>query len=481
MFDVSAFYTKKFHKPGRTISWIVSEAYNKNETHGYLNSETDFYNTLGVKDSAQVVNQYKTTNTTSSVVNSNITYSEPLSKTFSLLFNYGLGINSTTTDRKSFDQAADGTYTVLDPVYSNNYQFNQLTNQVGAIFNYKKGKVNFNFGTKASDVDFKQVDEYTGNVYRRDFINWLPQARLQYQPSLQKSFSFNYNGNTSQPTIDQIQPVKVNTDPQNITIGNANLKPSFTNSFNVFYNTSKVVSGASSYISGSYYFTTNNIVASRVTDLVTAKTTTQSVNLTGKTPFNYYLYASTNRKIQPVGINIGLNVNTNGSVGYSYVNNQLSETKTYSYSPSLSLSKYEAKKYSFSASGGPSYTINENSLQPQINNNAAGLRAYAYFTYYLPLKFLVNSDINYNYTAPTQAFTAEYKTIWNASLGKTFFKGDNLKLSLSANDMLNQNINFNRSVSGSNITQTSTNGIKRYLMFSIQWDFTKFGTEPTKN
>ena len=153
IFNASAFYTKKFKKPRRTFSWTVSEGYNNNETKGYLNSATDFY-TAGVKDSTQNINQYKTSNTLSSVFNSNMTYTEPLSKTLSLVFNYGLGINNTTQDTKSFDQSAQGIYNILDTKYSNDYKFNQFTNQVGAIFNYKKNKITFNFGTKASDVAF---------------------------------------------------------------------------------------------------------------------------------------------------------------------------------------------------------------------------------------------------------------------------------------------------------------------------------------
>jgi hypothetical protein len=480
VFDASAFFTKKLHKVGRTFSWNVSEAYNKNTTDGYLKSETDFFNKAGAQDSAQIVNQYKTTNTISSALNSNITYSEPLSKGFAVLFNYGFAINNSTADKKSFNQSATGVYNILDNVYSNDYKFNQLTNQFGAVFNYKSKKVIFNLGAKASDVNFKQVDQYTGNVYKRDFINWLPQARFSYMQSQQKSFTLYYNGNTSQPTIDQIQPVRVNTDPLNIVLGNANLKPSFSNNFSFDYNESKIISGANTYLDGSYSFRSNAIVNNTVTDITSGKTTTQYTNLAGKTPYNYYLYFYTGRKIKPSDISIGINLNTNGNISYSYINNQLNMSKSYSYGASLSLSKYIAQKYSFSAGGGPQYTINEFSLQNANSNNASGANVYLYSNYYLPAKFVIASDIRYSYTAKTQALPQLDRTIWNASIYKTFLKDDHLRLTLSANDLLNQNVNFNRNITGNSITQTSTTGIKRYIMFSVQWDFTKFGTEPTK-
>ncbi len=480
IFNASAFYTKKFKKPRRTFSWTVSEGYNNSETKGYLNSETDFYK-AGVKDSTQTINQYKTSNTLSAVFNSNMTYTEPLSKTLSLVFSYGLGINNTTQDTKSFDQSSPGVYNVLDNTYSNDYKFNQLTNQVGAIINYKKNKVTLNFGTKAADVNFKQVDEYTGNIYRRDFVNWSPQASFQYRASQQAAFQLNYSGNTTQPTISQIQPVLVNTDPQNITVGNANLKPSFTNNIFLTYNSFKPVSGSNFFMFASFSSTSDQIVNNTFTDVLTAKTTTQYVNLTNKMPYDYNVSVNSSRKIAPLDMNVGLSLSTNGNIAYSYINNEINESQTYTYSASLNFNKGEPKKYNLNFRGGPSYTINEFSLETSNNNNAAGFRTGGFASYYLPAKFIIASDVNYTYTAATRTFTAQYKTIWNASLSKTFLKEDKLKLSLAANDLLDQNVNFSRGVSGSTITQTNTNGIKRYFMFSVSWDFTQFGTTPAKN
>lgn len=479
--NASALYTKKFKKVGRTLSWNVAEAYNQNSTKGYLNSEVDYFNVkTGARDSVQLTNQYKTSDVTSSVLNSNITYSEPLTKKFAVLLNYGLNINNSTADRKSFDQSAPGVYDILNTTYSNDYKFNQLINQVGAIFNYKGSKFIYNFGTKVSDVNYKQLDRYTGNVFRRDFLNWTPQAMFQYKPSLQKSFTINYNGYNTQPTIDQIQPVRVNTDPLNITLGNADLKPSFTHSMYANYNASKVLSGANTYLYGYFSFTTNAIVNSTVTDQTSGKSTIQYVNISGKSPYNYSLYASSNRKIKAINTNIGLGLNSSGSVSYNYINNALNMSKSFNYSASLSISRYEAKKSSFSIYAGPQYTVNRFSLQSESNNNAAGFNASGYGTYYFPKKFFITTDIRYTYTAKTQVFDALNRTVWNASLNKSFFKDDNLTLSLTANDLLNQNRNFNRRITGNTLTQTDVTSIRRYFMFTVIWNFTKFGTVSEK-
>jgi hypothetical protein len=94
----------------------------------------------------------------------------------------------------------------------------------------------------------------------------------------------------------------------------------------------------------------------------------------------------------------------------------------------------------------------------------------------LPGKFQVRCDVDYQYNAPTKTFDQDFRrTILNANITKTFFKGDNLKLTISGNDLLNQNVGFTRSATSNVITQDRYTTIKRYFMFSIVWDFNKMG------
>ncbi|MDN5286376.1 MAG: TonB-dependent receptor [Mucilaginibacter sp.] len=473
--NASVFYTKKFKKVGRTLSVRINEAYNQNETKGFLNSEIDYYNIGGTVDSAQKIDQYKTTLNKSQVLNTNITYSEPFSKTFAIVVNYGLNINNGRSDRRSFNKSASGQYDILDTALSNNFKLNQLSNQFGAIFNYKKKKAIINFGTRVTSVNFKQIDEISSRTFTRNFLNWNPQASFQYKFSQQESFSLNYNGNTLQPSIEQIQPVKVNTDPLNITLGNPDLKPSFTNRLSFYYYSYKVISGQSIYINGSYSRTINPIVSNVNTDSA-GVSTYQSANLKNKQTANFYLNTGFNKKIEKWDMNAGINLGTNGNTYYNMTNNQLNETKAYTYSAQLNFSKYKQKKYDFWTGAGPTYTINSSSLQPNINNNGRGFNAYGGFNIYLPGKFQIGSDANYQFNAKTQSFSEDFKrTTLNASIAKTFLKSESLKLSISGNDLLNQNTGYNRTGSANILTQERYTAIKRYFMLSLVWDFNHVG------
>jgi hypothetical protein len=473
-FDASAFYTKKLKKKGRTFSWNLSETYDESQAKGNLKTNIDYFNTMGVRDSSQVVDQYKTNLIKSSALNSVMTYTEPLSKTVSLVLSYGLGIDNSSADRKSFNKAPNGSYTLFDSTYSNNYKLNQLSNQAGTILNYKKGKTTVNFGTRVSDVTFKQVNEYTGDVFKRNFINWAPQASYQYKFSQQSNFGFNYSGNSTQPTVDQIQPVLVNTDPLNVVTGNPNLTPSFTNNLRLNYNSYKVLSDEYLGVYGNYSFTSNPIANSTVTDTA-GKSVTKYVNL-NKMPYNYYASVYYGRKLPGTGVNVGFNLNANGNKSYNLLNNEDNTIISNTYSGRLQIQKYVQKKYDFNFSFGPSLTYGGSSLQRNLNNNGHGWNGSGGFEVYLPWRLLISTDGNYQYNSRTETFNQDYsKLLLNAWIVKSFDKDEKFKLTLICNDILNQNSGFSRSSNGNLITQDSYTTIKRFFMLTLVWDFNKMG------
>ncbi|MBS7566749.1 TonB-dependent receptor family protein [Mucilaginibacter sp. Bleaf8] len=473
VFHANVFWNRKFKKKSRTISFTADEAYNENNARGFLNSKINFYDSTGRFDRRQVIDQLKTEKVKSNVLKTNLAYTEPLAKNFTVVVNYGFSVNNSTSDRRSYNASGNG-YTALDSLLSNNYEFNQLYNEGGAIFNYKGKKGTLNFGTRAATVNYKQIDEFTDKAFKRSFVNWNPQASYNYKFAAQTNLRVAYQGNTMQPTINQLQPVFNNTDPLNITIGNPNLKPSFRNEFNLNYNSYRVLTEQYVGLYGSYSFTSNPIVSNATVDSA-GRSTYQSVNF-NKNATNFYFGMYSGRKVKSLGsINIGLNLSANGNTAYNLINNAINYTKSYNYSGSLNVSKYKEKKYDLELSAGPNYTVSESSLQ-KLNNNGYGFNSSGGFNIYLPLKFQIGSDGDYQYRAKTESFNQSFERFtWNARISKTFTKQDQLKISLAGYDLLNQNKGFDRSAYGNTLTQTTYTNIRRYFMLSLTWDFSKMG------
>ena len=468
-------WRKRLHKKGRTISINVRENYMSGNSDGYLYSDNKYYSGGAlVQDS--IIDQLKNYHNENVLINSKITYSEPLSPVSFLLANYGVNVSKSNSDRNSYNRGTGGKYIDLDTLYSNDYQFNVLTQTGGLAYRLSQKKLQFNASCNLGFTRFDQEDLRADTTAVRNFINWYPQANLTYSLGSQTRLGFGYYGNTRQPTIQQIQPVITNEDPLNVTIGNPGLKPSFQNRFSVNANQFKPLSETFINFNLSYNFTDNAISSSSTVDS-TGKRTTQSVNVNGTHSFSGYFNYSI--KWKETGIHISfypyLNINRNVSI----VDNIQNTTSNNSYSFNLNLNKEKEKKYEFSLSGSASYTESISSINTGVTTRywTYGIRPNA--DLFLPFKFQVNADLDYNIREKTPVFTTNNNVaVLNAWIGKKFLKNDALLIKVQGNDLLNQNIGFSRTVNSNFITQNTYSTIQRYFMFSIIWNFNKAGTPP---
>ncbi|OYX93386.1 MAG: hypothetical protein B7Y76_11810, partial [Sphingobacteriia bacterium 35-40-5] len=206
------------------------------------------------------------------------------------------------------------------------------------------------------------------------------------------------------------------------------------------------------------------------------------INLADKNPVNLSFYGGYDQKIPGTEITVGLNMNTSANTYFNMINSVLNETRSNRFSTQLTLSRYKPKKIELYWSIGPEYITNESSLQKQINNNGWGANSWLEFSLYLPNKVKIQSSANYKYQEKTQAFAEDFnRLIWNTTLTKSFMKEESLKLSLTGNDLLNQNTGFNRMATSNMISQNSFTAIKRYFMLSLSYDLNHMGGGQPKN
>lgn len=466
-------WRKKFKKKGRTISFNLRQSFSNNDATGYLYSENQFYS-KGVIAQKQITDQYKTTKTVNQGYDTKITYSEPLSASSSLVLNYGIVVNNSNSTRNSFNKDGGGKYSELDSIYSNDYRFNILTHKGGFAYTLVKKKLRFSAGNNVGITSFNQTENFTKSEVKRNFINWYPSTSLSYKFSSQKRLSFNYYGNTQQPSINDLQPVASNDDPLNIYIGNPNLKPAFENEFSFNFSDYKVLTDRNLWTSFSYNFT-GNAISSRDNIDTSGKRIYQSINVTGNRSYNGYI--DYGFKLKKLDLRLGFNGNFNAQRNVSIVNDVNNITNSVSYTAGMYLSKDVDKKYSISISPNATYTSSTSSVQKSIQTNYWTFSLSPNVDVYLPLKFQIHSDADINFRQKTSVFDNNTNVIlWNAWVGKKFMKKDALLLKATVNDLLNQNLGFSRTVSNNYITQNTYATIQRYFMLSVVWNFTKAGT-----
>jgi hypothetical protein len=471
-YNSNILWRKKLGKPGRTLSLNVRENYTNNNESGYLFSNTEYF-AGGAPYSDSVIDQYKKYLTTTIVLDTRVTYTEPVGKQGFLGVDYEPSIYNTHSDRVSYNKDGVGKYDVVDSVFSNNYQYNVSTQRGGLSYTLVRKKLRI---TAANDVAFSgflQKDLNADTSVRRNFVNWYPNAGMSYAFASNTRLWFGYNGYTVAPTLQQLQPIQSNENPLNVIIGNPALKPQFRNNFTLRYNSYHVLTEQGIFGDAEYSFTSNAISSSLRVD-ATGKQTTQSVNVSGNHSFQVNLGYSFKLKGPGLGINFGGSANESNNV--TVVQGITNLTKSATYTGNVGMWKSKEKKFEFFLNGNVSYTTSQSSVDPTLTTH--------YFTYtiepgmdiFLPAHFQIHGDANLNIRQKTPVFTTNNNVfLVNSWIGKKLLKNDQLLIKAAVNDLLNQNNGFNRNVSSSFITQNTYSTIKRYFLFSLVWTFTKAG------
>jgi outer membrane receptor protein involved in Fe transport len=375
-------------------------------------------------------------------------------------------MNKSTQDKKTLNYA-NGDYTIKDSVLSNNFENIRTTYRGGLKFIYETKKLRFAIGSRVREVLVNNYNFVTTNSIHQDISNVLPFMSWRYKFSDNKNLSFNYFTGSSLPSINQLQPVPNNSNPNYITLGNPNLVPSYQHHFELNYNSYKPLSGKSAY-GGANFNVNNNDFSNATTYDNIGRTITQPINVNGNMSGDAWLgfelpFFSKVLSIDPT-LNGEYYSNTN------YINGQKNVTTNLSASGDLKIS-VNTEKLNFSVSGNYQYNVPKSTLNSQSNKPYATQGYEAELSYDLPWKWNVSTDAEYVInTKRTAGYNISY-VLWNMTLNKKFLKNENLIIGISGNDILNQNISATRTVRGNVITDNKTTIIKRYIMLRLTWKF----------
>ncbi len=470
--STNLFYRKRFQKKGRTISLTTDFSLGDNENKGFLLSANAYYNKIGVPTTQDNIDQYKPNEDITKSFATKIAYTEPLWKNTFLELNYKYALNKNDAKRTTFSKSANGNYDNVVDSLSNHYLYNNNANTGGFNVRYNGKKINFSLGTGIGTVTYKQTDVTTKLPRDINFTNFLPSVTIGYNPAKQTRLNVSYNGTTRNPTLQQIQPLRDNSDPLNVSIGNPSLQQEFRNNFNLNFNDYKVLKGRSIYISADFS-TVNKAISSASSVDTLGKRINQAINVDGN--YNSSAYTSINFTIFK-SINLGFNANPNINRSVSYVNNKKNISDNIGVNYGIRLSYYADKwiNFYFGINGGPNRSTS--SINSGIITKYWTYGSYGNIEMKLPNKWYIDIDENINVYQKTAAFVNQ-KDIYiiNASVKKSITKDENWQIKLSVNDILNQNQGVRRNISSNFITETTNQTIQRFFLLSLIYNFSKNG------
>jgi hypothetical protein len=314
-------------------------------------------------------------------------------------------------------------------------------------------------------------------------FNFAPNARLQYNFGKKKFLRIDYRGQTDQPSISQLQPVKNNSNPMYMTIGNPALNPDFNHSLRLMFSTFNDSTFASINAFLNAQLTRNALVSNSIFD-ATGRQYSQTVNSLND-PYNI----NGNVMLNVPLIQKRLHFNTNTSFGlnqlYGYTSRglnsnafnsdslplgNLSSTHRYSAGESLSLT-FTNDLLEIGLRGSLKYSNTLNNLSPTVAITKDWTGG-GNVILHLPYNFGISSDINYTSQQGYSA-AAQNQLIWNASLDKTIFNSVGV-VALKVMDILHQQKNIIQTI-GSNYIQYNTyNTLPTYFLLSFTYKINKF-------
>ena len=473
----SILYKHKFAKARRTFS--VNGSWNTLNTNSdnFLKSTNESYDG-GVFSSRDDVDQNKIGEKTNQNIAVNVTYTEPIGKKFAMQFAYQVTQNTGESNYLTYDFSdVTGKYDLVVDALSNQFKQTITTNKPNIKWSYNAKKINYSFGSGFGFTSFDLQDLTLNKEYKRNYTNFFPAANFSYKYKSNSNVRINYQGATRQPTLDQLQPLRNNQDFFNQTLGNPDLKQSFTNSISISSSSYSILTESHFYQSISFRTTSNLISYNRDIDPESAKTINTPINTNGN--FSGNLYIGYGFKLKKIGLSVNLNPSLSYNKSVLSINNKINDSKTLNSGFSIYLNKSKDKKYDFNLSNNFSNNRNSTTINDEIKSfytNNLGLD----IGVYLSEKWKLSTD----YNLYTRQKTVDFQTnltnqLWNARLQRTF-KNDEFTAYILVRDILNQNIGIQRNVYDNTISEEQNDRLKRYVMIGFSWNFKNKGETPKK-
>jgi hypothetical protein len=472
----SLLWRHKFKKLSRTISINTEVNWTDNKTNGFLYALNNYY-VNGSLTKRDTTDQQNIQNSEGKSINTKLSYTEPLAKDVYLEFSYSLAYNNNSNERITNKKSNNGKYETVIDTLSNSFIFNRLVNTPGANFRINKKKYSYSFGASVGFSHFVQNNITAKLENNYNYTNFFPRANFQYKIKANESFRFNYNGSTTAPSLEQLQPTRVNTDPLNIYTGNPNLIQSFRHSFGIGYNFYNVLKERNLWSGMNFSTTQHAFVQSSIIDNV-GRRIYQTVNADGV--YNMNLYSQYGFKLKGIKMNFGIGPNLNLNRNVDFINGFKNVTTTNSYGFSFNINRNIEKKLDFYMNPGITWNHSKATVNAAANADYWQIGGWANLNYTLPHNFQLSTDLNVELRQKDPRFTQNANsTKWNASIIKRMLKDNKLELKLGLYDILDQNRGYQRNFNSYSFTETYYTTLKRFWLLTVTWNITKNGKPAT--
>lgn len=463
-------FSRRLNNKGRVVSFSLSGGFNDLDYDGTNWSYTTFRKETGdsIASRDQIFNQKNKGHNWRGYAS----YVEPIGRNNFIQLNYSYRKNYTESDKETFMNDGFGDYSVIDTASTKKLENNFINQEIGLNFKSVRQRYNYTVGiaVQPSSSESWTITPAERSKVSNDVVNFSPVAQFNYMWDRRHNLRIDYNGSTSQPTVTQLSNVRDESDPMNITYGNPDLKPSFSNRFRLRYQKFNPEQASAFMVFGSFNFSTNDIVSTTYRHKDGSQETTYK-NVNGN--WNTNLRVIFNRPLRNKKFSISSMSYARYTESNGFVNGDKNTAKTLNLAESAGL-QFRSDLLDFGLRGNLNYSNTNNAI-----SNQRDIRIYNYggsfnTTVYLPYNFTIETDIAYSANSGTASGYEKNEWLWNASVSKQIFKAKNGTIRFNIYDILQQRVNISESASATQFRQTITNTLDSYFMVSFIYKFQIF-------
>ena len=220
-FTSEVLYRHRFKQPGQTIS--VSITPNINIRNGE-NSLTALNTSTLTNDSFNIA-QITATSGNDYGVNSNISFTTPISKREIFQLSYLPSFTYNKNERLTRSDASSA----IDTSLSNQFTSEYMVQNVGFGYRFNEKNFDISVGLNAQYAVLNGLSVFPFEVKTKNvFTDLLPSAMFNYKFKDKSNLRIMYRTGVNPPSLERLQPVVDNSNPLQLTVGNPDLKRNFS-------------------------------------------------------------------------------------------------------------------------------------------------------------------------------------------------------------------------------------------------------------
>ncbi len=248
-------YKHNFPKTGHEWTADLNYNSNKNASNNFITTDSLNSNFTTSKSNSQ--RQIGNGGSNSMVFQTD--YSNPLTDKMKLEAGARVSVRNVENKNNFYLVNADGSESYMAPL-SVNYNSKDKVYAAYTNFSNQVGKFGYQAGLRVESSSYEGRLPDKSQVFNVDYsVSFFPSLFLNQKLKNDQELQLNYSRKINRPNFFQLYPYTDYSDSLNITRGNPNLNPEFTNSLELTYQ--KTFKNRDNFIASMYYKNTTDLIA----------------------------------------------------------------------------------------------------------------------------------------------------------------------------------------------------------------------------